>query len=60
MTNIGFQIHDDEVGYDETLWVAEHEKVFGDNVEKWLSDLTAGSDAPAIAADIVRTNRKQT
>jgi hypothetical protein len=54
----GWLIRDDECGYDETLWVASHEQVFGNDVESWLAGLTARTRASEIARGIVRESRK--
>lgn len=54
---VGYMMRDSECGYDEDIWVASHELVFGNDVESWLSDLTTHSRAADIAADIVTMSR---
>jgi hypothetical protein len=58
---IGYQIRDDETGYDEHLWVETHEKLFGESVESdlaGLSEIPEGHAVMKTASDIVRESRK--
>jgi hypothetical protein len=56
---IGYIVRDDETGYDEDVWVAEHELIFGNDVERFVSDLTAHTRAAEIAQSIVESSRQR-
>jgi len=53
----GYIVRDDELGYDEDIWVATHELVFGNEVESFLKGVTENTRASEIAAKIVRDSR---
>lgn len=55
----GYLVRDDECGYDEDVWVASHEQVFGTDVEFYLAGVTAHTRAPEIARRIVRDSRNR-
>jgi hypothetical protein len=57
---IGYQVRDDEAAYDEDLWVATHEQMFGESVESDLAGLSEIPEGQAVlrtAGNIVRESR---
>jgi hypothetical protein len=54
----GYIVRDDETGYDEDVWVAEHELIFGNDAEMFLRGVTENTNAPEVARAIVQRSRK--